>query len=160
MSFSFEKAYAMRRHHIYKNASSGEAKIGDKFATELETKKEYLDIDPYFCAVKIKNKYFKQLLTICLILRKIYRHVHFFIKTESRSVHLYIESLGYRASPILVCEHEIPFRLTFSCPKEQTMTLMKDFFIILYTWTFTREMEEDNNSDGYYNENRRREIKK
>ena len=109
MSFSFEKAYAMRRHHIYKKASSSEAKIGDKFVIELETKKEYLDIDPYFCAVKIKNKYFKQLLTICLILRKIYRHLHFFIKTKSRSVHLYIESLGYRASPILVCGLEIPF---------------------------------------------------
>ena len=50
--------------------------------------------------------------------------MHFFIKTESVSVHGYIDSLVYRALPIPADGLEIPLRLTFFCPKEYTMSLM------------------------------------
>ena len=72
--------------------------------------------------------------------------LHFFIKADSGSVHGYIGSLVYRASPIPAGGLEIPLRLTFSCPKEDTMTLMKDFLITLYSRTFTGKMKEDNGS--------------
>ena len=73
--------------------------------------------------------------------------LHFFIKTESESVHGYIESLFYRESPIIVGELEIPLRLTFSCPKEDTITLMRDFLITQYSWTFTDKIKEDSDSE-------------
>ena len=113
---------------------------------ELDTKKESLDIDTYACAVKIKTKYFQDLINFGHLPREIYRHVHFFIKTESGNVHGYIESLVYRASPIPVDGLEILLRLTFSCPKEDTMNLMKDFLITLYSCTFTSEIKEDGDS--------------
>ena len=117
MSFSFEKTIASRGYHIYKNTWS-KAKVDDKVVIELEKKKESLDIDPYACAVQIKNKYFEHLINVGQMLREITRHVHFLIKTDSESVHGYIESLVYTASPIPARGLEIPLQLTFSCPKK------------------------------------------
>ena len=67
---------------------------------ELKMKKESLNINLYVCTVKLKNKYFKHLITVDHIPQEIFRFVHFFIKTESGSVLGYTELLVYQASMI------------------------------------------------------------
>ena len=109
MSFSFEKTIVWKGYHIYKNTSWSKVKVSDKAAIELETrKKQFLDIDHYTCAVKIKSKYFEHLIPLDHIPWKIYRHVHSFIKTESERVRGHIESSFYWVSPIPASELEIP----------------------------------------------------
>ena len=64
---------------------------------------------------------------------------------------MHIESLVYRASPIPSGGLEIPLRLTFSCPKEDIMSLMNNVLITLNSWTFTGEMKENNDSEEKMN---------
>ena len=100
MSFSFKKTTPSRGYHIYQNTLWSKAKVGNKVVIELEKKNKSLDIDPYACAVKIKNNYFEHLLTVGQIPREISRHIHFLIKKECGRVHGYIELLVYTALPI------------------------------------------------------------
>ena len=78
MYFSFEKTIASMWHHIYESPWN-KAKADDKVVIELETKKESLDIDPYAYAVKIKSKYFEQLITAEHIALEMFRHVVTFL---------------------------------------------------------------------------------
>ena len=114
-------------YHIYKNTSWSKAKVGNKVVTELETKKDSLA---------------KRIFDNCwpYSTGNIKTDVHFFIKTESRSVHEYIQSLVYGTLPFPPGGLETPLRLTF--PEEDPITLMRDFLVALHSWAFTGEMKK------------------
>ena len=86
----------------------------------METKKISLEVDPYACAIKIKNRFFDSLITEGHIPGEILRHLHFSIKTEDGMVAGHVKSLTYRPSPI-------PLQLTFTCDDKLTLDLMNGF---------------------------------
>ena len=117
---------------------------------ELKTKKI-----PFIAyVVKMKNKYFEHLTTVKHIPPKIFRHIHFFIKSESESVHKHFVSLVYQQSLIKVSSLEVPFRIIFSRPCESTMSLLIIFFElciaehILEKRRKTKEKEEKKGNNG------------
>ena len=72
----------------------------EKVIVEMETKKSSLEVDPYACAIKTKNRFFDSLITVRHTPCEISRHVHLFIKTEFGKVIDHLKSLTYRPSPI------------------------------------------------------------
>ena len=93
----------------------------------METKKFSLEVDPYACAIKIKNRFFDSLITVGHIPREISRHLHFFIKTEDGKVIGHVKSLTFRPSPIPSGGLEIPLQLTFTRDFKLTLDLMNGF---------------------------------
>ena len=71
MAYSFTAKVASRGYHVYKNTSWTNAKVGEKVRVKMETKKSSLEVDPYACAIKIKNRFFDSLITIRHISREI-----------------------------------------------------------------------------------------
>ena len=154
MAFTFTATVASRGYHVYKTTCWTNAKVGEKVIVELERKKTSLDTDPYACAIRIKNRYFENLITVGHIPREISRHVHFFIKTEGGKVNGHVKSLTYRSSPIPAGGFEILLQLTFSCNQEKTLDIMRGFLNSLHDWSYTGLVDEtgdediDNNIDG------------
>ena len=95
-AFTFTTTVASRGYHIYKATSWINAKV----TVELETAASSLETYPYACAIRIKNKYFSNVITVEHIPREISRHVHFFIKTEGGKVNGHVKSLTYRPSGV------------------------------------------------------------
>ena len=99
-AFTFTATVAPRGYHVYKTISWINTKIGDKVTVEPGTTALKLETDPYACAIRIKNKYFCNLITVGHIPHEILRHIHFFIKTEGAKVNGHVKYLTYRPSPI------------------------------------------------------------
>ena len=87
----FTATRASRGYHVCKATSWINAKVGDKVTVELKTTASSLQTNLYARAIRMKNKYFSNLITVLVS-----RHVHFFITTESGKVHGYVKSLTYR----------------------------------------------------------------
>ena len=86
MAYSFTVTVASKGCHVYKNTSWTNAKVGEKVTVEMETKIFSMEVYPYTCAIKIKNRFFDSLITVGHISREISQHVHFFIETEGVKV--------------------------------------------------------------------------
>ena len=103
--------------------------------------------DPYACAIRAKEEYFKGWKTVGHIPREISRHVCFFIKSEGGSVNGTVISTKYRTSPIPAGGLEIALLLTFSCSKPINFEKMKTFVQTLYDCKFTGTVIEEENND-------------
>ena len=103
--------------------------------------------DPYACAIRAKEEYFKGWKTVGHIPREISRHVYFFIKSEGGSVNGTVISTKYRTSPIPAGGLDIPLLLTFSCSRAINFEKMKTFVQTLYDYKFTGTVIEEENSD-------------
>ena len=147
--YSFKAKIASRGYHVFKETSWSNAKEGDEVKVDLETNKSSKKIDPYACAVRAKEEYFKGWKTVGHIPREISRHVYFFIKSEGGSVSGTVISTKYRTSPIPAGGLEIPLLLTFSCSKAISFEKMKTFVQTLYDYKFTGTVviEEENSDD-------------
>ena len=80
---SFYKRIASRGYHVYRNSSWKNAKGGQRVKAEKETNVTSKSIDPYACAIKIKNRFFDNRITVGHISREISRHCYFFMKEGS-----------------------------------------------------------------------------
>ena len=69
--FTFTVTVASSGYHVYKTTSWINAIVGDKVTVELETTASSLEADPYACAIRIKNNYFSNLITVGHIPREI-----------------------------------------------------------------------------------------
>ena len=147
MAYSFTATVASRGCHVCKNTSWTNAKVGEKVTVEMETKIFSLEVDPYTCVIKIKNRFFDSLITVRHIPREISRHVHLFIKTEVGKVISHVKILTYRPSPIPSGEFEIPLQLTFTCEDKLTLDLMNGFLKSLYDWNYTGLVQDNNDED-------------
>ena len=132
----FTATIASRGYHVYKNTSWTNARLGEEVSIALETSQASLDVDPYACAVKIKNRFYKNYITVGHLPREISRHVHFFIKTEGGKVHGTVKSLIYRGSPIPAGGLEIPLMLRFENKDKETLDFMHGFVNSLYDWDY------------------------
>ena len=147
MAYSFTATVASRGYHVYKNTSWTNAKVGEKVTVEIETKKFSLEVDPYACAIKIKNCFFDSLINVGHITREISRHVHFFIKTEDGKLIGHVRSLTNRPSPIPSGGLEMPLQLTFTCDNKLTLDLMNGCVKSLYDWNYTALVQDNNDED-------------
>jgi len=77
--FSFDQKIASRGYHEYRNSTWINAKAGQKVKVEKETNAKSKSIDPYACAIKIKNRFFDNWITVGHIPREISRHCYFFL---------------------------------------------------------------------------------
>ena len=123
-----------------------------KLPSRWKQKKSSPEVNPYACAIKIKNRFFDSLITVGHIPREISRHVHFFIKTEDGKVIGHVKSLTYRPSPIPSGGLEIPLQLTFTCDDKLTLDLMNGFVKSLYDWNYTGLVQDNNDQDDYEEE--------
>ena len=144
--YSFKAKIASRGYHVFKETSWSNAKEGDEVKVELETNKSSNKIDPYACAIRAKEEYFKGWKTVGHIPREISRHVYFFIKSEGDSVNGTVISTKYRTSPVPAGGLEIPLLLTFSCSKAINFGKMKTFVQTLYDYNFNGTVIEEENS--------------
>ena len=64
MVYSFTATVASRNYHVYKNTPWTNVKVGEKVTVEMETKKSSLEVDPYACVIKIKNRFFDSVITV------------------------------------------------------------------------------------------------
>ena len=55
--FSFDKRIASRGYHVYRNSSWKDPKAGQRVKVEKETSAKSKCIDPYACAIKVKNRF-------------------------------------------------------------------------------------------------------
>ena len=62
--YSFKAKIASRGYHVFKETSWSNAKEGEKVKVELETNKSSKKIDPYACAIRAKEEYFKGWKTV------------------------------------------------------------------------------------------------
>ena len=139
---------ASRCYHVYKTASWINTKVGDKVTVELETTPLSLESDPYACAIRIRNKYFSNSITVGHIPREISRHVQFFIKIKGKRVNGHVKSLTFRPSSIPSGSLETPLQLTFSCGPRETLDIMNTFVNSLYDWNYTGINHPDENEEN------------
>ena len=147
MDYLFTATVASRGYHVYKNTSWTNAKVGEKVTVEMETKKSSLEVDPYACVIKIKNRFFDSLITVGHIPREISRHVHFFIKTEGGKIIGHVKSLTYRPSTTPPGGLEIPLQLTFTCDDKLTLDLMNGLVKSLYDWNYNGLVRDNIDED-------------
>ena len=98
--YSFKAKIASRGYHVFRETSWSNAKEGDEFKVKLETNKSSKKNDPYACAIRAKEEYFKGWKTFGHIPREISRHVYFFIKSEGGFVNGTVIPTKYRTSPM------------------------------------------------------------
>ena len=122
-------------------------KSGRKSYSRNGIKKSSLEVDPYACVIKIKNRFFDSLITVGHIPREISRHVHFFIKTEGGKVIGHVKSLTYRPSPIPLGGLEILLQPTFTCDDKLTLDLMNGIVKSLCDWKYTGLVQDNNDED-------------
>ena len=143
---SFDRKIAARGYHVYKNTTWKNAKAGQKVQVQIETNKSSKECDPYACAIKIKNNFFDNWMTVGHIPREISRHCFYFIK-EGGSISGHLLSTNYKVSPIPAGGLEVPLLLTFTVKEDRIFFLMNDFINNLYDYDYTGE-KEDKKNDG------------
>ena len=122
-----------------------DAREGDEVQVDIETNKESIKVDPYACAIRVKERFYGAMKTV--IPRDISRHIYFFIKTEDGSVSGKVLSVKYRPSPIPSGGLEIPLMLTFKCTKSVTFLKMKKFISELYEYEYTGEGKSEESEE-------------
>ena len=56
--YSFESIVACRGYHIYKDTTWQKTRVGEIVKVEVETNQNSTQIDPYACAIKVKNVFY------------------------------------------------------------------------------------------------------
>ena len=121
---SFDNKIAARGCHVYKNATWKNAKAGQEVKVQVETNKSSKESDPYACAIKVKNNFFDNWMTVGHIPREISRHCFYFIQ-EGESISGQLLSTNYKVSPIPAGGLEVPLLLTFSVIEDRIFSLIK-----------------------------------
>ena len=134
---SFDSKIAARGYHVYKNTTWKNAKAGQKVKVQVETNKSSKESDPYACAIKVKNNFFDNWMTVGHIPREISRHCFYFIQ-EGGSISGQLLSTNYKVSPIPAGGLEVPL-LTFSVIEHRIFSLMKDFVKNVDDYNYTGE---------------------
>ena len=78
--YSFETTVASRWYHIYKERTWKRARVGQFVKVEVETNQASRQVDPYACAIKIKNDFYDIWDTV----GHMPRETHIFLFTRRR----------------------------------------------------------------------------
>ena len=131
MKFELEKC---------KSWSESKSRKGDKC---------YVD---YACAIKIKNRFFDNWITVGHIPREISHHCYFFMK-EGAQISGYLVSTNCKPSPITGGGLEVPLLLLFSVKNEQIFEQIKEFVTTLYDYEYTGMKEDESEDEDIVDEN-------
>ena len=71
--YTFEDKIDSRGYHVYKETFWGKARDSKEVNVELETSQSSKKVDPYACATRAKEEYFKEWKTVGRIQREISR---------------------------------------------------------------------------------------
>ena len=148
--YSFESIVACRGYHIYKDTTWQKTRVGEIVKVEVETNQNSTQIDPYACAIKVKNVFYDVWDTVGHIPREISRHTYFFLTEEGGQVCGTVMSVVYRSSPIPGGGLEIPLNLTFKCNEATTVIKMKNFVREMYDYNYLEKMDDDDEDDLCY----------
>ena len=141
--YSFDSKIASRGYCVYCNSTWQNGKPGHKLKVERETNKLWKSIDPYVCAIKIKNQFFYTWLTVGHIPREI-SHYRYFVMEVGSNITGDLISTTYKVSLIPAGGLEVPLLLLFSVKSERTFKLMKTFVNDLYDYDCTGEQAGNN----------------
>ena len=139
---SFDSKIASGGYHVYRNYTWQNAKSCGKVKVEIETNKSSKSIDPYACAIKIKQKIFDTWLTVGPIPREISRHCYFFLN-EGGNITGHLICTNCKVSRIPAGGLEVLLLLTFSVKSERIFELMKSFVNDLYEYDYTEEQAKN-----------------
>ena len=145
-TYNFQATITSRGYGLYKETTWSNAKVNEKVKIKIEANQSSIAIDPYVCAVKVKEKYFDEWKTVSRVPREISRNIYFH-KKENGKIIDNPKSLNYKPSPISSRGLEISLQLTFSCPVEWVRDEMKDFTDDLDSYGFTRILHNDESFD-------------
>ena len=67
---SFQAKIVSWRYHVYKNPTWVDAREGDGVQVDIETNKESINVDPYACAIPVKEMFFGAMKTVVGISRE------------------------------------------------------------------------------------------
>ena len=70
-TYSFEVKTTYSGYHVCKNTTLVNANEGDEVSVDIEANKESIKVDPYACAIYVKNKYFDATKTVGHIPREV-----------------------------------------------------------------------------------------
>ena len=79
---SIQAKIASRGYHVYKNTTWVDAREEDEVQVGIETNKESIKVDPYACAIRTEERFFRAIKIVGHIPREISPHFYFFIITE------------------------------------------------------------------------------
>ena len=145
-TYNFQATITSRGYGLYKETTWSNAKVNEKVKIKIEANQSSIAIDPYVCAVKVKEKYFDEWKTVSRVPREISRNIYFH-KKENGKIIGNPKSLNYKPSPISSRGLEISLQLTFSCPVEWARDKMKDFTDDLDSYGSTRILYNDESFD-------------
>ena len=82
MAYAFQAKVASRGYHVFKNTSWENTTSGDKVKIQVEENKLSRSIDPYCCAVKVRDgseqkRMITRMITVGHIPREIFRYVYY-----------------------------------------------------------------------------------
>ena len=97
--YSFEAKITSCGYHVYEETWS-KARNVEEVKVELETSQSSKKVDPYACAIRANEEYFKGWKIVGHIPRQMSRHVYYFIKTKNGFVIGTVISTKFRPSPI------------------------------------------------------------
>ena len=92
---SFQAKIASRGYHIYKNATWVDAREGHEVQVDIETNKESIKVDPYACAIRVKQRLFGAMKTVGHIPREISRHVNVALAIQLSFRHIKLRSFPF-----------------------------------------------------------------
>ena len=128
------KKIASRGYLEYRNTTWKNAKAGQRVKVEKEMNAKSKSIDPYACAIKTKNPFFVNWITVGHIPREISRHCYYFMEEEGGMIFGHLLSTNYKLSPIPAGGLEVPLLPTFSVNNEHIFEQMKEFATTLYDY--------------------------
>ena len=145
-TYNFQATITSGGYSLYKETTWSNAKVNEKVKIKIEANQSSIALNPYVCAVKVKEKYFDEWKTVSRVPREISRNIYFH-KKENWKIIGNPKSLNYKPSPISSRGLEISLQLTFSCPVEWVRDKMKDFTDDLDSYGFTGILDNDESFD-------------
>ena len=136
-----------RGYHVFIETTWNNIKEGGSVRVGLEINKLSKNVDPYACAIREKNHFFKSWKTVGHIPKEICRHVYYVIKTEGGFVNGSIISTKYRPLPILCGGLEIPLLLKLSCPEQKRFEKKKNFVDSIYDYVYSGVNNEESSDE-------------
>ena len=145
--YSFKVKIPSRGYHVFKETTWNNVKEGGNGRVNLETNKLSKNVDLYACAIRAKNQFFHSWKAVGHIPRELFRHVHYFIKTEGGFVNGSVISTKYCPSPIPSGGLKISLLLKFSCPEQKTFEKIKNFVDSLYDYEYSGVNGEESSDE-------------
>ena len=76
-TYNFQATITSGGYSLYKETTWSNAKVNEKVKIKIEANQSLIALDPYVCAVKVKEKYFDEWKTVSRVPREISWNIYF-----------------------------------------------------------------------------------